>query len=169
MILFLEEIVETSSSVAESVAESVASSSEGIAQAVEPVTEWIKSAWEWMNNPLPIVGVSLIAVLVFLWRFLSSTSFGKKALKKLSADFEETKKSTSEQLEAYRAENERMKAELASREEELAMLQATLGVVCSTSRNKQVKEAYRKMSESKKEESDGEESEEAVDGDPKQE
>lgn len=168
MILFLEEIIETSSSVAESVADSVASSSEGIAQAVEPVTEWIKTAWEWMNNPLPIVGVSLIAVIVFLWRFLSSTSFGKKALKKLSADFEETKKSTSEQLEAYRAENERMKEELASREEELAMLQATLGVVCSTSRNKQVKEAYQKM---KEEESDGEgkESEEAVDGDAKQE
>ena len=168
MILFLEEIIETSSSVAESVADSVASSSEGIAQAVEPVTEWIKTAWEWMNNPLPIVGVSLIAILVFLWRFLSSTSFGKKALKKLSADFEETKKSTSEQLEAYRAENERMKEELASREEELAMLQATLGVVCSTSRNKQVKEAYQKM---KEEESDGEgkESEEAVDGDAKQE
>jgi len=168
MILFLEEIIETSSSVAESVADSVASSSEGIAQAVEPVTEWIKTAWEWMNNPLPIVGVSLIAVIVFLWRFLSSTSFGKKALKKLSADFEETKKSTSEQLEAYRSENERMKEELASREEELAMLQATLGVVCSTSRNKQVKEAYQKM---KEEESDGEgkESEEAVDGDAKQE
>lgn len=168
MILFLEEIIETSSSVAESVADSVASSREGIAQAVEPVTEWIKTAWEWMNNPLPIVGVSLIAILVFLWRFLSSTSFGKKALKKLSADFEETKKSTSEQLEAYRAENERMKEELASREEELAMLQATLGVVCSTSRNKQVKEAYQKM---KEEESDGEgkESEEAVDGDAKQE
>ena len=168
MILFLEEIIETSSSVAESVADSVASSSEGIAQAVEPVTEWIKTAWEWMNNPLPIVGVSLIAILVFLWRFLSSTSFGKKALKKLSADFEETKKSTSEQLEAYRAENERMKEELSSREEELAMLQATLGVVCSTSRNKQVKEAYQKM---KEEESDGEgkESEEAVDGDAKQE
>lgn len=168
MILFLEEIIETSSSVAESVADSVASSSEGIAQAVEPVTEWIKTAWEWMNNPLPIVGVSLIAILVFLWRFLSSTSFGKKALKKLNADFEETKKSTSEQLEAYRAENERMKEELSSREEELAMLQATLGVVCSTSRNKQVKEAYQKM---KEEESHGEgkESEEAVDGDAKQE
>lgn len=164
MIMFLDEIIEASSSVAESVADSVASSSEGIAQAVEPVTDWIRSAWEWMNNPLPIVGVSLIAILVFLWRFLSSTSFGKKALKKLNADFEETKKSTSKQLEAYRAENEKMKAELASREEELAMLQATLGVVCSTSRNKQVKEAYQALKQSEEVQDDGEKAEEAVDG-----
>ena len=94
------EITSGISSEMSSVGEAI-SSSEGIAipPSVQPVADWIQKAWEWMNQPLPIVGFSLIAVIIFLWRFLTTTSVGKKALKKMNEAFEQTKADTGKALD----------------------------------------------------------------------
>lgn len=144
-----------------SVGEAV-SSSEGIAipPSVQPVADWIQKAWEWMNQPLPIVGFSLIAVIIFLWRFLTTTSVGKKALKKMNEAFEQTKADTGKALEEYRAENEALKKQLEESQEDMQSLRSALEIVCANSRNKNVKNA---LKEAEKPKEEPVEEEEAID------
>lgn len=162
------EITSEISSEMSSVGEAV-SSSEGIAipPSVQPVADWIQKAWEWMNQPLPIVGFSLIAIIIFLWRFLTTTSVGKKALKKMNEAFEQTKADTGKALEEYRAENEALKKQLAESQEDMQDLRSALEIVCANSRNKNVKNALKEAEKLKEEPveeeavSDGKEAEKA--------
>lgn len=146
------EITSKISSEMSSVGEAI-SSSDGIAipPSVQPVADWIQKAWEWMNQPLPIVGFSLIAVIIFLWRFLTTTSVGKKALKKMNEAFEQTKADTGKALEEYRAENEALKKQLAQSQEDMQDLRSALEIVCANSRNKNVKNALKEVEKPKEE------------------
>ena len=163
------EITSEISSEMSSVGEAV-SSSEGIAipPSVQPVADWIQKAWEWMNQPLPIVGFSLIAVIIFLWRFLTTTSVGKKALKKMNEAFEQTKADTGKALDEYRSENEALKKQLEESQSDIENLRSALEIVCANSRNKNVKNALKEADNAKeepveeeKEVSDGKEAEKA--------
>lgn len=177
MIAILEEIIESSSSAVDSVGEAISSIGSQLPTEAQPITDWVSKAWQWMNEPLPIVGFSLLAIIVFLWRFLTATSIGKKALKKLQGDFDRTKADTEKTLEEYKKENELLKKELeetlAKNQDDMEALKGALGVVCSNSRNKQVKEAYKALEEKDGNEGnqgkEAEEGKEAVDGDPNQE
>ena len=93
-----------SSSAMDSVGEAISSIGTQLPTEAQPITDWASKAWQWMNEPLPIVGFSLIAVIIFLWRFLTATSIGKKALKKLRGEFEETKETTKKTLDERRVE-----------------------------------------------------------------
>lgn len=42
--------------------------------------EFLSSAWVWLNEPLPIVGVSILVVCLFAWRVISTSSIGKRQL-----------------------------------------------------------------------------------------
>lgn len=174
--MILEAISSASSSASsaiDSVGEAISSIGSQLPTEAQPITDWVSKAWQWMNEPLPIVGFSLLAIIIFLWRFLTTTSFGKKALKKLQLEFDKTKEDTAKTLEAYKEENERLKKELdetiAKNKDDMDALKGALGVVCATSRNKQVKEAGKLLEETEDEGKEGKESEEAVDGDPNQE
>lgn len=140
-IAILDEIAETSSEIASSVVEEIASSSAGesLPSAVQPVADWIKTVWEYLNQPLPIVGFSVIAILIFVWRFLMTTSVGKKTLKKLTTICEDTRDNATKTLEEYRKENEELKAEMAKQKEDVEKLRGALEIVCDNSRNKTVK------------------------------
>ena len=138
--LFLEELTsEISSEVIEAVSET---SSEGasIPSAVQPVADWIKQAWEWCNQPLPIVGISLIAILVFVWRVFVSTGYGKRTIKKITAIATEAKDNSSKALEEAKAENERLRAELDELTAQIELSRGVLEKVCEASRNKSVKD-----------------------------
>lgn len=138
--LFLEELTsEISSEVIEAVSET---SSEGasIPSAVQPVADWIKQAWEWCNQPLPIVGISLIAILVFVWRVFVSTGYGKRTIKKITAIADEAKSNSSKALEDAKAENERLRAELDELTAQIELSRGVLEKVCEASRNKSVKD-----------------------------
>lgn len=158
---------EVSSSVAEA-SESVASSVGGnLPSQAQPVAEWAQNMWNWLNEPLPIVGISIVAIAIFVWRFLATTSFGKKAMNKLKAEFEETKKGTQETIDQYRKEAEDMKKSMAELEEENEALKEALGVVCSNSRNRKVKDAMKLIEETEEtEDVEREESQETADGKP---
>lgn len=131
--------VEASSEVTEAV--SVEGSSEAVAvtSAVKPTVEWIQRAWDWLNQPLPIVGISVIAILIFAWRVFVTTSYGKKAIKKLTALSEETKTSASEALEQAKAEKEALQKELEEMREEVEQAREVLTAVCEQSRNAKTK------------------------------
>lgn len=168
--MILEALSEIGSEVASSVAdvtESVASSAVGeLPSQVQPIAEWAQNMWNWLNEPLPIVGISIVAIAIFAWRFLATTSFGKKAMNKLKAEFEETKKGTQETIDQYRAEAEAMKKSMAELEEENEALKEALGVVCSNSRNRKVKDAMKLIETEETEDGEREESQETADGKP---
>jgi predicted PurR-regulated permease PerM len=131
--------VELSSEVSEAV--SVEGSSEAVAvtNGAKPTIEWIQRAWDWLNQPLPIVGISIIAVLIFAWRVFVTTSYGKKAIKKLTAISEETRTSAKEALEQAKEEKEALQKELEEMRGELEQAREVLTAVCEQSRNAKTK------------------------------
>ena len=156
-------------------------SSEGgaIASAVQPVAEWIRKAWEWCNQPLPIVGLSLVTIIIFLWRVLVSTNYGKKTVKKLQTIADDTKTETEKTLEEMKAENEAYKAQIEELQTQIELSRGVLEKVCEASRNKSVKDLAEMLKEPETTENDkeegvtdngeGKESQEGIDGNANEE
>lgn len=46
-------------------------------------------AWDWVNHPLPVVGVSALFIAFFIWKVFVSTSYGHKKYNELLAKFKE--------------------------------------------------------------------------------
>ena len=173
--LILEEITsEITSEIIEATSE-VSSEGASIPSAVQPVADWIKQAWEWCNQPLPIVGISLITIIIFLWRVLVSTNYGKKAIKKLQTIADDTKTATDKTLEEMKAENENYKKQIEDMQAQIELAKGVLSQVCTSSRNKQVKELADMLKETTEDESEevtdngGEESQEGTIGNPDEE
>lgn len=138
------EIVSSSSEVTSATSEIISSAtSEGasLPAEIQPVADWIMKAWEWCNQPLPIVGISLVAIIIFLWRVFVSTGYGKKTIKKLTDLSEQTKANSEKALKDAQEENEELRKELAEMQEQLALATSVLSKVCESSRNKAVKQA----------------------------
>lgn len=100
---------------------------------------YINVAWEWVNKPLPVVGTSVLMIIILLWKIFASSSFGKKQLKQfkertqiVETDFETLKQTSQETIDAYKAELEQMEKKL----EEYRLL---IKKVCETIPNKKVK------------------------------
>lgn len=168
--LILEEITsEITSEIIEATSE-VSSEGASIPSAVQPVADWIKTAWEWCNQPLPIVGISLITIIIFLWRVLVSTNYGKKTIKKLQTIADDTKTATDKTLEEMKAENENYKKQIEDLQAQIELAKGVLSQVCTSSRNKQVKELADMLKETTEDESEevtdngGEESQKGTDG-----
>lgn len=180
---------EVSSSIVEASSEAV-SSGTTLPSQIQPVADWIKKAWQWCNQPLPLVGISLVTIVIFLWRVFVSTGYGKKAIKKFQEVAEDTKTATNKTIEEMKAECEEYKTQLEALQAQVATAKEVLEKVCDNSRNKQVKELAEQLkqqstetekgdSESDSEKVDSEEvtenggeakeSQEGIDGNPDEE
>lgn len=42
--------------------------------------EWLENVWTWLNNPLPVVGISVLMLGLIALKFFASTSVGKRAI-----------------------------------------------------------------------------------------
>lgn len=60
------------------------------------VKYWLHTCWEWINEPLPVVGVSALFIILGAWKIISTTTIGKKNIAKLKAEFERTKETYKE-------------------------------------------------------------------------
>ena len=68
----------------------------------------LTNIWATLNTPLPIVGVTTVASLVFVWQIIIRTNYGKKALSNIKEEYQakyEQLKSEKEKLEQEREEN----------------------------------------------------------------
>lgn len=164
--LILEEL---SSEITSEIIEATTSEGGSIPVAVEPVAEWIKKAWEWCNQPLPIVGMSLVAIIVFLWRVLVHTNYGKKTIKKIQGIADDTKSSAEKSLAEMKAENEAYKAQIENLEAQVELSRGVLEKVCEASRNKNVKELSDMLKSEEVTDNGEEESQEGTDGNPNEE
>lgn len=95
------------------------------------------------NKPLPIVGVSALVLSVLVWKIFQASTFGKKAIAQMKAEYESEKKKLKE-------ENEKNKNEcvaiIASYQKEADIIYEGLIEVCNSSVNKKVKLVGKKLS-----------------------
>ena len=94
---------------------------------------WINKVIEWVNQPLPIVGVTTLAVLVFVWKLIVTTQYGKAKL----AAYDNKVAKLEQEYENYKTDAENEKQELKEQNEKL---RAQLIHVCELSTNKKIKD-----------------------------
>lgn len=88
---------------------------------------------EFVNKPLPIVGVTTLAVLVFLWKVIITTNYGKSKL----AQYEKAKQEIISEKEKF---IEDASSKIALLEQQNKDLENKLSYVCSLSTNKKIKD-----------------------------
>lgn len=102
-------------------------------------TKVIMDCWKWLNQPLPLIGISAIAVLGILIKLFSMTSFGKKAINQMRKENAELRQEIQEfkvQEIEWQHTIEKFVAEKSS---ELNKTNETMKKICDTIPNKKVK------------------------------
>jgi len=113
-------------------------------------TRWFfEQAWAMLNNPLPIVGVTALAVLIFLWRVVIATRFGKGALKEIKDEYEA-------KYAEFEAEKEHYEQELKDMNNKFNELKDNLARLCDVIPNKKVKDLAKEFDYGKDIDSDTE-------------
>lgn len=99
------------------------------AQLLKRIVEYAKDL---LNQPLPIVGITTATCLIFLWRVIVSTNYGKKVINALKNALNEIKN----EHEKYKLDSEKEKQDLAN---ENKLLRQQLADICALSTNKKIK------------------------------
>ena len=89
--------------------------------------------WQMLNTPLPIVGITTVAVLTFVWQFFANSQYGKKRINECNQEIERLKK---EKEEFVLGANEKIKELL----ENNAELKGYISHICELSTNKKIKD-----------------------------
>lgn len=110
---------------------------------------------DYVNKPLPVVGVSLVVVSKLVFTLFARTSWGKSQIKAVNEKLEETKSSVDSKIKLLEEE----KALLI---QELETYKASLIGVLEQIPNKKVQEKLSELSQGKVEEVKNEEREETI-------
>lgn len=110
---------------------------------------------DYVNKPLPVVGVSLVVVAKLVLTLFVRTSWGKSQIKAVNEKLEETKSSVDSKIKSLEEEKERLI-------QELETYKASLIGVLSQIPNKKVQEKLSELSQGKVEEVKNEEREETI-------
>lgn len=109
---------------------------------VDLAKEIMATAMDYLNRPLPIVGVSVLVLAVLLWKIFSSSIYGKKYLNLAEQKFEE-------QVEELKSEHQKEKEELNAiiqlQDQEIDIVYQAALDVCKISPNKKIKEIGENM------------------------
>lgn len=102
--------------------------------------EFLMKAWDFLNAPLPIIGVSILIVLIFIWKIFASSSFGKKQLKKLNDSFYNLKTAWANEKNELEKKKEALENEVKLWEERFKSLESDILEICDKSYNQRLKE-----------------------------
>ena len=94
--------------------------------------EWFETIVDYVNRPLPIVGVTTLAVLIFVWKLIVTTQYGKTKLAAYDRKVGEIEK----QYEEYKSAAEKEKEELKKQNDEL---KGFICHICELSTNQKIK------------------------------
>lgn len=116
---------------------------------------------DYVNKPLPVIGVSLIVVGKLVFTLFARTSWGKSQIKAVNEKLEETKTSVEKEIKSLEEEKERLI-------QELEAYKTSLIGVLSQIPNKKVQDKLSELSKGKveevKNEERNEEREETING-----
>ena len=68
----------------------------------EQYLDTLKYIYGLLNEPLPIVGITSLAVLIFLWRVIIAARYGQGNLNKIKAEYEQEKQELLKQINQYK-------------------------------------------------------------------
>ena len=111
---------------------------------LKKIIDYVK---ELLNQPLPIISVTVGAFLLFLWRVLVSTNYGKKIINALKQELLNIKN----EHEEYKKTSEKEKAEL---RKENAILREQIANGFALSTNKKIRDYGKGLMEYGKETND---------------
>ena len=92
---------------------------------------------DYVNRPLPIVGVSLVVLAVLGWKIFSSTIYGKKKIEEMKSEFDREKNELKAQYEAKKVE---YAAVLGCYQKENDLVYKAVEKICGASANVKIKE-----------------------------
>lgn len=92
----------------------------------------ISYLWGLLNTPLPIIGVTTIAILVFVWQFFAHSQYGKKRITELQNKIEELKQEKQDFVDGANAKIEEL-------ESHNAELKEYISNICELSTNIKIK------------------------------
>ncbi|MBR1985032.1 MAG: hypothetical protein IKA31_04750 [Clostridia bacterium] len=93
---------------------------------------FINNVWAFLNKPLPIVGVTTIAVLFFIWKVVVATNYGKKKLQELNEEKEKIIKEKNDFINKANGELQKCYNKISDLRHELAN-------ACNLSTNQKIK------------------------------
>lgn len=93
----------------------------------------LKKAISVLNQPLPIVGITVGALLIFVWRLIISLNYGKKTLETYNSKLLEIEQAKKEFFE-------KANAKINELEQNNQALRSQLSAVCELSTNKKIKD-----------------------------
>lgn len=88
--------------------------------------------WSLLNQPLPIIGVTTVAILTFVWQFFAHSQYGKKKINECNQEIERIRQ---EKEDFVKGANEKIKELL----ENNAELRDYISHICELSTNQKIK------------------------------
>ena len=103
----------------------------------ELAQEILNTVVDYLNRPLPIVGVSTAVLAVLGWKIFSASSYGQRALNKIKAEYDDQKDKIEEE---YNKQKEQISTVIAIFDKEIDIMFDSLIAICKASGNKKIKE-----------------------------
>lgn len=100
---------------------------------------------EYANRPLPVIGVSLVVVGLFLLKLFASTSFGKSQIALIKEQVATNNENTQELVNTLIQENSALKEQLSAKEHELEIWKEQLIEILKLIPNAKVQNALKEI------------------------
>lgn len=120
------------------------------------VTYYAKTAWDWLNQPLPVVGISVLFILVFMFKIFAESSLGKKKLNEFKRATDNIKQDFDELVQLFYELKSGCEEEINELKQENKELKQVIKEICEVIPNKKVKAIGEKYYGERKERIDNE-------------
>ena len=107
---------------------------------------WINYFVDLINKPLPIVGVTTAAILIFIWRLFVSTKFGKNAINEIKSEYQEKYNSLKEKEKELELRKQELEKDREENKENIKEMKECIIYLCSLIPNKKVNDLGDKFS-----------------------
>lgn len=106
---------------------------------------------EWVNQPLPIIGVSIVVVGTMVAKLIAQTSLGNRKINEIKEIVAKSNENAKETIIELGIVKNALKEELGAKEQEIQELKALIQRICETIPNKKVNEIAKELIEYGKE------------------
>ena len=108
---------------------------------------WINYIIDLLNRPLPIIGITTLAILVFVWKIIIATNYGKAQLLKYEKKQQELEQNYNDFIETCNNVLNELNAQTSNYQEQLSKL-------CALSTNKKIKDFGKELANGKETDSE---------------
>ena len=91
----------------------------------------LTNIWAILNTPLPIVGVTTVAILVFVWQIIIRTNYGKQAIANIKEEYQA-------KYDQLKAEKDALEKEREENKEQIKDMQECIVELCALIPNQKV-------------------------------